>query len=104
MPIKISGVATLEETNVSNAYDTVLMPRHRWYYYKEGFSPRLVSKAIDGLSLKKTDLVIDPFNGSGTTGIMAYKLKRKYIGIDKEKEYLDLTIKRKESETIEKEI
>ncbi len=66
MPIKISGVATLEETNVSNAYDTISMPRHRWYYYKEGFSPRLVSKAIDGLSLKKTDLVIDPFNGSGT--------------------------------------
>ena len=55
-------------------------------------------------STDEGDLILDPFNGSGTTGIMAYKLKRKYIGIDKEKEYLDLTIKRKESETIEKEI
>ena len=42
------------------------------------------------------DLVLDPFNGSGTTGIVANKLNRKYIGIEKEKEYLDLTIKRKE--------
>ena len=43
------------------------------------------------------DLILDPFNGSGTTGIVANKLKRKYIGIDLEKEYLDITIKRKEN-------
>ena len=47
-------------------------------------------------STNKGDLVLDPFNGSGTTGIVANKLKRKYIGIDLEKDYLDLTIKRKE--------
>ena len=49
-------------------------------------------------STDEFDLILDPFNGSGTTGIVANKLKRKYIGIDKEKEYLDLTIKRKESD------
>ncbi len=48
-------------------------------------------------STDENDLILDPFNGSGTTGIVASRLKRKYIGIDKEKEYLDLTIKRKES-------
>ena len=47
-------------------------------------------------STDEGDLILDPFNGSGTTGIVANKLKRKYIGIDLEKEYLDLTIKRKE--------
>ena len=66
MPTKIDYASTLAETNASNAYDTVLLPRHRWYYYKEGFSPRLVSTAIDELRLKENDLVIDPFNGSGT--------------------------------------
>lgn len=45
-------------------------------------------------STDENDLILDPFNGSGTTGIVANRLKRKYIGIDKEKEYLDLTIKR----------
>lgn len=39
-------------------------------------------------------IILDPFNGSGTTGIVASSLNRKYIGIDTEKEYLDLTIKR----------
>ena len=46
-------------------------------------------------STDEGDLILDPFNGSGTTGIVANKLNRKYIGIEKEKEYLDLTIKRK---------
>lgn len=49
-------------------------------------------------STDENDLILDPFNGSGTTGIVANKLNRKYIGIEKEKEYLDLTIKRKESD------
>ena len=47
-------------------------------------------------STNEGDLILDPFNGSGTTGIVANKLNRKYIGIEKEKEYLDLTIRRKE--------
>lgn len=49
-------------------------------------------------STDENDLILDPFNGSGTTGIVANKLKRRYIGIDKEKEYLDLTIRRLENE------
>ena len=48
-------------------------------------------------STNEGDLILDPFNGSGTTGIVANKLKRKYIGIEKEKEYCDLTIKRKDN-------
>lgn len=45
-------------------------------------------------STKENDTVLDPFNGSGTTGIACKKLNRKYIGIDLSQEYLDLTIKR----------
>ena len=47
-------------------------------------------------STKEGDLVLDPFNGSGTTGIAAKMLKRKYIGIEQEEEYLVLTKKRYE--------
>ncbi len=47
-------------------------------------------------STDEGDLILDPFNGSGTTGIAASRLNRKYIGIEKEKEFLDLTIRRKE--------
>lgn len=49
-------------------------------------------------STDEGDLILDPFNGSGTTGIVASRLNRKYIGIEKEKEYFDLTIRRKESD------
>ena len=45
-------------------------------------------------SSNKGDLVLDPFNGSGTTGIIAKDLGRKYIGIDLERNFLDLTISR----------
>lgn len=45
-------------------------------------------------STKESSLVLDPFNGSGTTGIVANRLKRKYIGIDTEEEYLKITKKR----------
>ena len=47
-------------------------------------------------STKENDLILDPFCGSSTTGISAVKLGRKYIGIDNEKEYLDLSIRRYE--------
>lgn len=40
------------------------------------------------------DTILDPFTGSSTTGISAVKHKRKFIGIDLDKEYLDLSIKR----------
>ena len=49
-------------------------------------------------STDENDLILDPFNGSGTTGIVANRLNRRYIGIEKEKEFLDLTIRRKESD------
>lgn len=45
-------------------------------------------------STKENDLILDPFSGSSTTGIAAVKLNRRYIGIDNEKEYLDLSIRR----------
>ena len=45
-------------------------------------------------STNEGDLILDPFNGSGTTGLAALKLNRKYIGIEKEAEYVELTKKR----------
>lgn len=52
-------------------------------------------KRIILASTDENDLILDPFSGSGTTGIVANKLNRKYIGIEKEIEYLELTIRRK---------
>jgi site-specific DNA-methyltransferase (adenine-specific) len=45
-------------------------------------------------STNKGDIVLDPFTGSSTTGIAAKKHGRKFIGIDTEKKYLNLSQKR----------
>lgn len=47
-------------------------------------------------STKENDLVLDPFCGSSTTGVASMLLKRQYIGIDLEDEYLELSRKRLE--------
>lgn len=51
-------------------------------------------KRIVLASTKKDDVVLDPFSGSSTTGIAAHFYGRKFIGIDMEKKYLDLSIQR----------
>ena len=45
-------------------------------------------------STNEGDLILDPFCGSSTTGISAVKNKRNFIGIEKEKEYLELSKRR----------
>jgi hypothetical protein len=41
----------------------------------------------------RTGTVLDPFHGSGTTGMVAQRLGRKYVGIELNKEYLDLSLR-----------
>ncbi|MCH7828537.1 site-specific DNA-methyltransferase [Patescibacteria group bacterium] len=45
-------------------------------------------------SSNKGDIILDPFTGSSTTGLAAYEHGRKFVGIDTEKKYLDLSVKR----------
>lgn len=40
------------------------------------------------------DIILDPFTGSSTTGLAAFFYERKFIGIDIEEKYLDLSVKR----------
>ena len=56
--------------------------------------PEELLKRVILASTKRDDLILDPFTGSSTTGIIAYKYGRKFVGIDSEKDYLDLSIKR----------
>ena len=51
-------------------------------------------KRIILASTQENDLILDPFCGSSTTGVAATLLNRRYVGIDFEKEYLELSKKR----------
>jgi DNA modification methylase len=48
-------------------------------------------------------VILDPFNGAGTTGIVALKHGRSYIGIELNPEYVEITKTRYESEASTKE-
>jgi DNA modification methylase len=42
----------------------------------------------------KADTILDPFMGSGTTGVAAIQMGRKFIGIEREPRYFDIARKR----------
>ncbi|OGO00025.1 MAG: hypothetical protein A2Y90_04140 [Chloroflexi bacterium RBG_13_52_12] len=60
-------------------------------------------KRIILASTNEGDLVLDPFCGSSTTGVAAVLGKRKYVGIDLDEQYLQLSIKRLEAEIHKRE-
>ncbi len=60
----------------------VEFPRHRWYLYKESFSPILVEKAIKDANVSGNQLIIDPFNGSGTVTLTASQLGYNSMGFE----------------------
>jgi site-specific DNA-methyltransferase (adenine-specific) len=43
-----------------------------------------------------SETILDPFMGSGTTGVAAIQLGRKFIGIEREPKYFDIAVKRLE--------
>ena len=51
-------------------------------------------KRIVLASTNEGDVVLDPFTGSSTTGLASIVHNRKFVGIDLEKKFLDLSIKR----------
>lgn len=46
-------------------------------------------------STKKGDRVLDPFCGSGTTGIAANLQNRDFVGIEREREYVEMSRRRR---------
>ncbi len=55
----------------------------------------LLSRIIQA-STKEGDWILDPFAGSSTTGVAASLLGRKYLGVDIDKSFLDIGVKRRE--------
>jgi len=54
---------------------------------------RLMIWSID-LCQNKPQTILDPFMGSGTTGVAAIQMGRKFIGIEREPKYFDIACKR----------
>ncbi|MCK9631138.1 MAG: site-specific DNA-methyltransferase [Methanoregula sp.] len=56
--------------------------------------PEELPRRLMKLFSYKNDLVLDPFNGAGTTSLVAWKLGRRFIGIDISAQYSDMAMAR----------
>lgn len=51
-------------------------------------------KEIIEIHTNEDDLILDPFMGSGSTGVASIALGRNFIGIEKEQEYYTIALDR----------
>lgn len=69
-----SGVTVGTYDTPVNFNESLKTPIHRWYGYKEGFSPSFVSDFIAKYVTSPDSVVFDPFGGVGTTGLEANRM------------------------------
>jgi len=56
--------------------------------------PEEIIERMIHASTQENDIVLDMFNGSGTTGVVCARNNRNYIGIESDKSYCELSRKR----------
>lgn len=66
-----SNIGRLEDTNI-----------HDWYRFVYAYSDSLITGLADEFDITQDDLLLDPFNGTGTTTLAAKKLGIDAIGTD----------------------
>jgi len=79
---KVKGKTTLHTEFVDKFGDTNAYAFHNLYPYKGKFYPRVVRTLINAFKIDRNSLLLDPFNGSGTTTHEASLMGIKSIGID----------------------
>lgn len=58
------------------------LPIHSWFDYKQGYSPELIQKLVEDLGVPREGLILDPFNGVGTTLLAADAMGIGSFGFD----------------------
>lgn len=96
-----ANIITTEKINLS--YDSNFLVSKPNKKEKGEYNTHITVKPIQMIDhlikifSKEKSLVLDPFMGSGTTGISCKTLKRNFIGIELNKEYFDISFKRIEN-------
>ena len=83
---------TTPETRNKRSVWTVATKPYRDAHFAT-FPPKLIEPCILAGSAADT-LVLDPFSGAGTTGVVAVQHGRRYIGIELNPDYLEMSRKR----------
>jgi len=86
-------------------YNATKVPGNVWYFprvryrmdeYEEHPSqkPEALLERIIRASSNPGDLVLDPFAGTFTTGAVAKRLRRRFLGIERERDYIKIGLRR----------
>lgn len=86
----------LKSKGASGVGDVWYVPQEANDEHPAPFPLQLPLTAIETISAQT---ILDPFMGSGTTGVAAIKLGRKFIGIEIEPKYFDIACRRIEEAT-----
>lgn len=86
--VAVSGPAL---SNPGDVWDIPNQPFRDAHYAT--FPEALPSTCIKAGCLSRGGVVLDPFSGSGTTGLAALKAGCRYVGIDINPDYLELSLK-----------
>ncbi len=77
-----------------------ITPEHRMKEFDHpAMFPEELPRRIMKLFSYKNDIVLDPFNGAGTTTLAAAKSGRRFIGIDSSRQYCETAIQRLQAAT-----
>ncbi|GHV82625.1 hypothetical protein AGMMS49991_11830 [Spirochaetia bacterium] len=74
-----------------NSWVSACMCRDVWTGHKSQKPIALIKELV---GFVKGDTILDPFMGSGTTGVACYNMGRRFIGIEKNEKYFDIACKR----------
>jgi site-specific DNA-methyltransferase (adenine-specific) len=77
--------------NLRTVWDINIQPTG--YGHLAPYPMALIDPCIK-LGTKSGDLILDPFMGSGTTGIVASSLNRRFVGVELNPKYIDVSKKR----------
>jgi site-specific DNA-methyltransferase (adenine-specific) len=69
-------------------------PREKVHGRHPTQKPIALLDRVVAASARPGDLVLDPFSGSGTTGVAAVRAGCRYLGLERDREYLDLAARR----------
>ena len=93
------GITTVERDRLSRKEWKEWGSRGVWHIASvrvnddhEAKFPKELARRVIRLFTKKSDIVLDPFIGSGTTAVAAIEEGRQYIGIDKVEKHVELAM------------
>ena len=81
----------MNDPRLGSAYGSIKAPANN---YHPTVKPLTLMSYLITLGSRPNDIVLDPFSGSGTTGRVAFRHGRRYVGLDLNPEYMTLAEER----------